>query len=102
MLAKPCPCLKIESFDFQTPVHEKLKSFTISGRFPIVGDGKENRCSQQSQHCGDDFEFQCGQGFIDAPICIPYNLTCDGVAHCPGNSYQGRKIEMKDQIIFLS
>ena len=54
------------------------------GRFPVLGDGKENRCSQQSQHCQDQFEFQCGQGFVDAPICIPYNLTCDGISQCPG------------------
>lgn len=60
--------------------------FFFQGHFPVIGEGNENRCSQQSQHCDDPSEFQCGQGFVDAPICIPYNLTCDGVAHCLGTT----------------
>jgi low-density lipoprotein receptor-related protein 1 (alpha-2-macroglobulin receptor) len=54
------------------------------GRFLIRQDGK--RCSHTVQHCKDNHDFQCSQSLDQSPICIPYNLTCDGVSHCPDNS----------------
>ncbi len=52
------------------------------GRYPI--DGK--RCSSSKIKCQDDNEFQCGQTLNSHPICIPYNLTCNGISNCPDGS----------------
>ena len=53
------------------------------GRF-IIEDGK--RCSFTNLQCDDQSEFQCSQSLTKNPICIPYNLTCDGIPHCPDES----------------
>ena len=44
------------------------------------------RCSYTNQHCLDENQFQCSQSLGQSPICVPYNLTCDGLEHCPDGS----------------
>ena len=53
------------------------------GRF-LTDDGK--RCVHTKNHCSDRMEFQCSQSLDDSPICIPYNLTCNGHENCPDGS----------------
>lgn len=54
-------------------------------RFPI--DPERKRCASQKQQCDDPDAFRCAQGAFDgSPVCIPYNLTCDGVNHCLSGS----------------
>ena len=55
----------------------------ISGRYLMAGD---KRCSYTNQHCLDENQFQCSQSLGQSPICVPYNLTCDGLEHCPDGS----------------
>ena len=55
----------------------------LQGRFLMAG-GK--RCSYTNQHCLDENQFQCSQSLGQSPICVPYNLTCDGLEHCPDGS----------------
>ena len=54
------------------------------GRFLIDAQGK--RCAYTRLHCENENDFQCSQSLNDKPICIPYNLTCDGRPHCPDES----------------
>ena len=72
-------------------------------RYPLSSDNV--RCSSKYIECGSTSDFQCstttfaqiqGGGSKDASsskkqvteqaICIPYNLTCDGIDHCPDGS----------------
>jgi low-density lipoprotein receptor-related protein 1 (alpha-2-macroglobulin receptor) len=46
----------------------------------LLADGK--RCSTASENCPPD-QFQCsGMASQDPVVCIPYETTCDGIAHC--------------------
>ena len=54
-----------------------------AGKFPLLPD--QSRCSTRTVECADNF--QC----TDSEVCIPYNLTCDGVLHCPGGSDEDKK-----------
>ena len=56
----------------------------LPGRYLIDPNGK--RCAYTRRHCENELQFQCSQSLDDSPICIPYNLTCDGLEHCPDGS----------------
>ena len=62
----------------------EAKCQCFPGRFLINPNGK--RCAYTRQHCENELEFQCSQSLDESPICIPYNLTCDGLEHCPDGS----------------
>ena len=56
-----------------------------SGRH-LLPDGR--RCSSSYSNCASN-QFPCSNEYknhTDAPICIPYEVTCDGIDHCPDGS----------------
>ena len=45
------------------------------------------RCSSFTSSCSGLHNFQCSNSpFATSPVCIPYELTCDGTNHCPDGS----------------
>ena len=47
------------------------------------------RCTSFIASCKGNHDFQCSSSFSfnsTSPICIPYELTCDGTRHCPDGS----------------
>ena len=53
----------------------------------LLPDGK--RCTSFIASCKGHHDFQCSSSFSfnsSSPICIPYELTCDGTRHCPDGS----------------
>ena len=56
------------------------------GRMRMVED--KTRCVSNTLTCSDNrFQFQCSTPMKDgSPICIPFNLTCDGISHCIDDS----------------
>lgn len=55
--------------------HEQVSCQCFPGRTPLRSD--PSRCGRQSTNCSST-EFECSSG-----NCIPFQLTCDGVAECP-------------------
>ena len=60
-----------------------ISRFFFKTRF-LTDDGK--RCVHTENRCSDPMEFQCSQSLDNSPICIPYNLTCNGHENCPDGS----------------
>ena len=69
-------------------------------RYPLTSD--QTRCGSKFIPCSSTMDFQCstfnfGHGkdadwregkqiYKEHALCIPYNLTCDGIDHCPDGS----------------
>ncbi len=62
-----------------------------ANRHPL--NPSNSRCSDDFMQCENREDFPCAAGLGDTgdPICIPYNLTCDGVQHCLDGSDEESK-----------
>ncbi|XP_067123645.1 low-density lipoprotein receptor-related protein 1 isoform X3 [Centruroides vittatus] len=59
-----------------------VKCSCFPGRI-LSSDGK--RCAVKNANCSQ-MEFECGTG-----VCIPFELTCDDISHCPDKSDENPK-----------
>ena len=99
----PCSFLNGGCED-QCLVDERGKTLCrcFSSRYPLSSDNA--RCTSRYTECGSALDFHCstshfspvlpitdwtnsrGKETETRAICIPYNLTCDGIDHCPDGS----------------
>ena len=79
----PCSVLNGGCEDVCSVQNGDIKCSCNEGRTPIAGDSQ--RCTNRDEPCKHPFQFQCSE-ILQDPICILYNLTCDGISHCPDGS----------------
>ena len=80
----PCSVLNGGCEDICTLKKGHVQCACKEGRYLIKQNGK--RCAFTPKKCQNSSDFQCSQSLRGDPICIPYELTCDGVNHCPDDS----------------
>ena len=97
----PCSFLNGGCED-QCLVDEKGEAYCMchTSRYPLTSD--KTRCGTKFIGCSSKLDFQCStynfgrtkeddwienkEVFKEHALCIPYNLTCDGIDHCPDAS----------------
>ena len=71
---------------------EDICSQSMSGRVEclchprrtLLADGR--RCTSSTNTCQSKHDFQCSSSTAASSTCIPYELTCDSISHCPDGS----------------
>ena len=61
------------------------------GRYAL--NPSASRCSDSPLTCENPEDFPCAKSVLQNgdPVCIPYNLTCDGIWHCVDGSDEEEK-----------